>query len=154
MFMSILLNRVLFWLCSVMVDNHTRRAYLFISQMTGNSLYMHNLFCIFSIQSPMSVYRYMHVCHRETAVWTCFRAKCGRTGSTRVSFHTKLVKHFYLCYSHLLFRLWFQAFAGEKSTYKRMNTMTKVKRPPRILTEESLGLEPLCDEVAIRYLFE
>ncbi|KAK6123823.1 hypothetical protein DH2020_042424 [Rehmannia glutinosa] len=56
------------------------------------------------------------------ATWTCFRAKCGWTGATR-------------------------AFAGVKSTYARMNTIPKVKQPTRVITEESLGLEPLCNEL-------
>ncbi|KAI3455895.1 hypothetical protein Pfo_012558 [Paulownia fortunei] len=56
------------------------------------------------------------------AVWTCFRAKCGWKGTTR-------------------------AFADVKSTYARMNTTTKIKQPTRVITEESLGLEPLCNEL-------
>ncbi|KAL3833743.1 hypothetical protein ACJIZ3_008479 [Penstemon smallii] len=56
------------------------------------------------------------------AVWTCFRAKCGWTGSTR-------------------------AFADVKSTYGRMSKIAKIKQPIREITEESLGLEPLCNEL-------
>ncbi|XP_042020452.1 twinkle homolog protein, chloroplastic/mitochondrial-like isoform X1 [Salvia splendens] len=55
------------------------------------------------------------------AVWTCFRAKCGWKGATR-------------------------AFAGVNSTYSTMNK-TKTKQPIRTITEESLGLEPLCSEL-------
>ncbi|CAA0832269.1 Twinkle homolog protein-chloroplastic/mitochondrial [Striga hermonthica] len=53
------------------------------------------------------------------AVWTCFRAKCGWTGATRVNV---------------------------KSTYATMNANMRVKQP-RIITEESLGLEPLSNDV-------
>ncbi|KAK4488077.1 hypothetical protein RD792_003819 [Penstemon davidsonii] len=56
------------------------------------------------------------------AMWTCFRAKCGWSGSTR-------------------------AFADVKSTYGRMNKIAKIKQPLREITEESLGLEPLCNEL-------
>ncbi|KAA8514790.1 hypothetical protein F0562_017969 [Nyssa sinensis] len=56
-----------------------------------------------------------------SALWTCFRAKCGWRGSTR-------------------------AFADGKSTYGRMNQVPKVKHI-REITENSLELEPLCDEL-------
>lgn len=82
-------------------------------------------------------------------MWTCFRAKCGWKGTTRVSFWIKLAKYFYWCYSHLLLLLCFQAFADVKSTYATMNKITKIKQPTRVITEESLGLEPLCNEVII-----
>ncbi|XP_047941662.1 twinkle homolog protein, chloroplastic/mitochondrial-like [Salvia hispanica] len=55
------------------------------------------------------------------AVWTCFRAKCGWKGATR-------------------------AFAGVNSTYSAMSK-NKIKQPKRTITEESLGLEPLCSEL-------
>ncbi|CAA0823770.1 Twinkle homolog protein-chloroplastic/mitochondrial [Striga hermonthica] len=58
----------------------------------------------------------------RSAVWICFRGKCGWTGSTR-------------------------AYAGVSSTYAKMNEITKVKQPPRKITEESLELEPLCNEL-------
>ncbi|KAL6502164.1 hypothetical protein OROHE_024757 [Orobanche hederae] len=56
------------------------------------------------------------------AEWICFRAKCGWKGATR-------------------------AFADVISTYAKMSSVTKGKQPPRIITEESLGLEPLCHEL-------
>ncbi|KAL3616807.1 hypothetical protein CASFOL_039201 [Castilleja foliolosa] len=56
------------------------------------------------------------------AAWTCFRAKCGWRGATR-------------------------AFAGVASTYAKMNSVSRVKEPIRTITEESLGLEPLCNEL-------
>ncbi|XP_022845854.1 twinkle homolog protein, chloroplastic/mitochondrial isoform X2 [Olea europaea var. sylvestris] len=56
------------------------------------------------------------------AVWNCFRAKCGWRGTTR-------------------------AFADVKSTYAKMNRISKVKQPLREITEESLELEPLCNEL-------
>ncbi|PIM97971.1 putative mitochondrial DNA helicase twinkle [Handroanthus impetiginosus] len=56
------------------------------------------------------------------AMWTCFRAKCGWKGSTR-------------------------AFADVKSTFARMSKITKIKQSTRVITEESLGLEPLCNEL-------
>ncbi|KAL2524362.1 Twinkleprotein [Abeliophyllum distichum] len=56
------------------------------------------------------------------AMWTCFRAKCGWRGTTR-------------------------AFADVKSTYAKMNRITKVKQPLREITVESLELEPLCNEL-------
>ncbi|KAL6567229.1 hypothetical protein OROGR_000897 [Orobanche gracilis] len=56
------------------------------------------------------------------AEWICFRAKCGWKGATR-------------------------AFADVTSTYAKMSSVTKLKQPPRIITEENLGLEPLCHEL-------
>ncbi|GFP95926.1 twinkle homolog protein chloroplastic/mitochondrial [Phtheirospermum japonicum] len=56
------------------------------------------------------------------AAWTCFRAKCGWRGATR-------------------------AFADVTSTYAKMNSVAKVKQPIRTITEESLSLEPLCNEL-------
>nr|KAJ0224357.1 hypothetical protein LSAT_V11C100037010 [Lactuca sativa] len=59
----------------------------------------------------------------NSAVWTCFRAKCGWKGSTR-------------------------AFADVKSSYKRMNALPKVKKIKE-LSEHELNLEPLCKDVEI-----
>ncbi|KAL8508285.1 hypothetical protein ACS0TY_018756 [Phlomoides rotata] len=56
------------------------------------------------------------------AVWTCFRAKCGWSGKTR-------------------------AFADVKSTYATMSKITKVKKTIRVISEESLELEPLGNEL-------
>ncbi|CAI9760055.1 unnamed protein product [Fraxinus pennsylvanica] len=56
------------------------------------------------------------------AMWTCFRAKCGWRGTTR-------------------------AFADVKSTYAKMSRIAKAKQPFREITEESLELEPLCNEL-------
>ncbi|CAI9760049.1 unnamed protein product [Fraxinus pennsylvanica] len=56
------------------------------------------------------------------AMWTCFRAKCGWRGTTR-------------------------AFAAVKSTYAKMSRIAKAKQPFREITEESLELEPLCNEL-------
>ncbi|GER24671.1 nucleic acid binding protein [Striga asiatica] len=61
------------------------------------------------------------------AVWTCFRAKCKWTGATR-------------------------AYADVKSTYATMNANTRVKQP-RIITEESLGLEPLSNDNVIAFTY-
>ncbi|KAL6991924.1 DNA helicase, partial [Sarracenia purpurea var. burkii] len=58
----------------------------------------------------------------NSALWTCFRAKCGWRGSTR-------------------------AFANGKSTYGMMNQIPKVVKQTRQITESSLELEPLCDEL-------
>ncbi|XP_057972058.1 twinkle homolog protein, chloroplastic/mitochondrial isoform X2 [Malania oleifera] len=55
------------------------------------------------------------------ASWLCFRGKCGWKGSML-------------------------AFAGSKSSYGRMNLITKAKHPRKI-TLESLELEPLCNEL-------
>lgn len=52
-----------------------------------------------------------------------------------------------LFFSHFLLLLFFQAFAGVKSTYGTMSKTMKIKQPIRIITEECLGLEPLCSEV-------
>ncbi|XP_073058475.1 twinkle homolog protein, chloroplastic/mitochondrial [Primulina eburnea] len=56
------------------------------------------------------------------AMWTCFRAKCGWRGTTR-------------------------AFADVRSTFTRMNRVVTVKQPIRAITEGSLQLEPLCNEL-------
>ncbi|XP_022879383.1 twinkle homolog protein, chloroplastic/mitochondrial-like isoform X1 [Olea europaea var. sylvestris] len=56
------------------------------------------------------------------AMWTCFRAKCGWSGTTR-------------------------AFADVKSTYAKMSRITKAKQPFREITKECLELEPLCNEL-------
>ncbi|GER36806.1 nucleic acid binding protein [Striga asiatica] len=64
----------------------------------------------------------------RAAVWYCFRGKCGWTGATR-------------------------AYAGVSSTYAKMNETTKVKQPPRKITEESLELGPLCKEL-LQYFAE
>ncbi|CAH1433890.1 unnamed protein product [Lactuca virosa] len=56
----------------------------------------------------------------NSAVLTCFRAKCGWKGSTR-------------------------ALADVKSSYKRMNALPKVKKIKE-LTEDELNLEPLCKD--------
>ncbi|XP_027089005.1 twinkle homolog protein, chloroplastic/mitochondrial-like isoform X1 [Coffea arabica] len=58
----------------------------------------------------------------DAAMWTCFRAKCGWKGSTR-------------------------AFADGKSTYGNLSMISKVKQPYREISEESLGLEPLSNEL-------
>ncbi|KAK7303608.1 hypothetical protein RJT34_14518 [Clitoria ternatea] len=56
-----------------------------------------------------------------SAVWVCFRAKCGWRGST-------------------------QAFAGSSPHSRAMSQVMQVKRKRKI-TEEELQLEPLCDEL-------
>ncbi|KAL0442391.1 UNVERIFIED_CONTAM: Twinkleprotein, chloroplastic/mitochondrial [Sesamum latifolium] len=58
----------------------------------------------------------------SAAVWTCFRAKCGWKGTTR-------------------------AYADVRSTFGTMSKISRVKQPTRVITEESLGLEPLCNEL-------
>lgn len=58
----------------------------------------------------------------DAAMWTCFRGKCGWKGSTR-------------------------SFADGKSTYGNLSMISKVKQPYREISEESLGLEPLCSEL-------
>ncbi|KAL7618177.1 twinkle homolog protein, chloroplastic/mitochondrial [Lactuca sativa] len=63
----------------------------------------------------------------NSAVWTCFRAKCGWKGSTR-------------------------AFADVKSSYKRMNALPKVKKIKE-LSEHELNLEPLCKDL-VEYFSE
>ncbi|KAJ6301325.1 hypothetical protein OIU77_015600 [Salix suchowensis] len=55
------------------------------------------------------------------ASWNCFRAKCGWNGGTK-------------------------PFAGSKSTYGTSLKLSKVKEIRKI-DEQSLGLEPLCDEL-------
>ncbi|KAF9667150.1 hypothetical protein SADUNF_Sadunf16G0303200 [Salix dunnii] len=55
------------------------------------------------------------------ASWNCFRAKCGWNGGTK-------------------------PFAGTKSTYGTSLKLSKVKEIRKI-DEQSLGLEPLCDEL-------
>lgn len=55
------------------------------------------------------------------ASWNCFRAKCGWNGGTK-------------------------PFAGSKSTYGTSLKLSKVKEI-REITEQSLELEPLCDEL-------
>ncbi|KAK9706975.1 hypothetical protein RND81_07G164600 [Saponaria officinalis] len=62
----------------------------------------------------------------NTAVWYCFRGKCGWTGNT-------------------------MAVADVSPTYGRSKQITKVKM--RTLTEDSLGLEPLGDEL-LQYFAE
>ncbi|KAE9461472.1 hypothetical protein C3L33_06629, partial [Rhododendron williamsianum] len=57
----------------------------------------------------------------NSALWTCFRAKCGWRGST-------------------------SAFADGKSTYRQMSQIPKVKQIRKI-AEESLELEPPCGEL-------
>ncbi|KAK3188776.1 hypothetical protein Dsin_028337 [Dipteronia sinensis] len=57
------------------------------------------------------------------AVWVCFRAKCGWRGSTRALAHSRSLN----------------------SSFK-FNQISKVKTP-RHFTEESLELEPLCDQL-------
>ncbi|KAL5771847.1 hypothetical protein ACOSP7_011456 [Xanthoceras sorbifolium] len=57
----------------------------------------------------------------HSAVWMCFRAKCGWKGSTR-------------------------ALADSRSLNSSFNQISKVKTP-RHITEESLKLEPLCDQL-------
>ncbi|XP_071690115.1 twinkle homolog protein, chloroplastic/mitochondrial [Rutidosis leptorrhynchoides] len=58
----------------------------------------------------------------NAAVWTCFRAKCGWSGSTRGS-------------------------ADVKSSYNRMTKLTRVKKRDREITEQELNLEPLCRDL-------
>ncbi|CAN4123741.1 unnamed protein product [Withania somnifera] len=58
----------------------------------------------------------------NAATWTCFRAKCGWRGGTR-------------------------AFADVKTSYADSKKFGKVNKRYRKITEESLGLEPLCDVV-------
>ncbi|XP_052201915.1 twinkle homolog protein, chloroplastic/mitochondrial-like [Diospyros lotus] len=57
----------------------------------------------------------------NSALWTCFRGKCGWKGNTR-------------------------AFADGKSTYGKMNQIPQVKKT-REIAEDSLELEPLCNEL-------
>uniref|UniRef100_A0A2P2L9A9 Twinkle homolog proteinic/mitochondrial n=2 Tax=Rhizophora mucronata TaxID=61149 RepID=A0A2P2L9A9_RHIMU len=57
----------------------------------------------------------------SSASWICFRAKCGWTGGTR-------------------------PYADSKSMYRSLHQLTKVKQI-REITEQGLGLEPLCDEL-------
>ncbi|KAK3198238.1 hypothetical protein Dsin_021653 [Dipteronia sinensis] len=57
----------------------------------------------------------------HSAVWVCFRAKCGWRGSTR-------------------------ALAHSRSLNSSFNRISNVKTP-RHFTEESLELEPLCDQL-------
>ncbi|KAI7742292.1 hypothetical protein M8C21_027698 [Ambrosia artemisiifolia] len=58
----------------------------------------------------------------NAAVWNCFRAKCGWTGSTRGS-------------------------ADIKSSYNRMNNITPKVKKIRRITAQELNLEPLSDDV-------
>lgn len=55
------------------------------------------------------------------AMWHCYRGKCGWRGNVR-------------------------AFEGGKTTYSKLDPNTSIKRT-RIITEESIGLEPLCNEL-------
>ncbi|KAF9589812.1 hypothetical protein IFM89_028747 [Coptis chinensis] len=55
------------------------------------------------------------------AMWQCFRAKCGWRGHVR-------------------------AFESGKETYSNPEEIAKVKRI-QVITEESIGLEPLCNEL-------
>lgn len=55
------------------------------------------------------------------AMWQCYRGKCGWRGHVR-------------------------AFDGGKSTYNKLDSDTSIKRN-RIITEEGIGLEPLCNEL-------
>ncbi|XP_060203097.1 twinkle homolog protein, chloroplastic/mitochondrial [Lycium barbarum] len=64
----------------------------------------------------------------HAATWTCFRAKCGWRGGTR-------------------------AFADVRTAYADMKKIGKVNKKHRQITEESLGLEPLCD-VLLTYFSE
>ncbi|XP_075090277.1 twinkle homolog protein, chloroplastic/mitochondrial-like isoform X1 [Nicotiana tabacum] len=64
----------------------------------------------------------------HAATWTCFRAKCGWRGGTR-------------------------AFADVKTAFADMKRIGKVTKKYRQITEESLGLEPLCD-VLLSYFSE
>ncbi|PHT54915.1 Twinkle -like protein, chloroplastic/mitochondrial [Capsicum baccatum] len=64
----------------------------------------------------------------HAATWTCFRAKCGWRGGTR-------------------------AFADVRTAYADMKKFGKVNKRCRQITEESLGLEPLCD-VLLAYFSE
>ncbi|KAK4348122.1 hypothetical protein RND71_034461 [Anisodus tanguticus] len=64
----------------------------------------------------------------HAATWTCFRAKCGWRGGTR-------------------------AFADVRTAYADMKKIGKVNKKYRQITEESLGLEPLCD-VLLKYFSE
>ncbi|XP_024021254.1 twinkle homolog protein, chloroplastic/mitochondrial isoform X1 [Morus notabilis] len=57
----------------------------------------------------------------SSALWVCFRAKCGWRGSTR-------------------------AFAESKPAYERPNKIARIKKI-REITIEDLGLEPPCDEI-------
>ncbi|XP_057466463.1 twinkle homolog protein, chloroplastic/mitochondrial isoform X2 [Actinidia eriantha] len=59
----------------------------------------------------------------SSAMWVCFRAKCGWRGTT-------------------------SAFADGKSTYELMNRTTqRQKSKYKVISEESLELEPLCNEL-------
>ncbi|WMV14122.1 hypothetical protein MTR67_007507 [Solanum verrucosum] len=64
----------------------------------------------------------------HAATWTCFRAKCGWRGGTR-------------------------AFADVRTAFADMKRIGKVNKKYRQITEESLGLEPLCD-VLLTYFSE
>ncbi|XP_021907538.1 primase homolog protein-like, partial [Carica papaya] len=59
------------------------------------------------------------------ALWNCFRANCGWRGRTK-------------------------AVANEKSTYSSLSK-TNVVKTKRQITEQSLSLEPLCDQVIREY---
>lgn len=60
-----------------------------------------------------------------------------------------LAKNNYGCYFHSLLLLWFQVFADVTSTYAKLDSMSKVKQLPNKIREESLGLEPLYNEVIV-----
>ncbi|KAL2930727.1 Twinkle-like protein chloroplastic/mitochondrial [Bienertia sinuspersici] len=63
----------------------------------------------------------------NSAVWICFRGKCGWQGNTLVEL------------------LSIAAVAGVRSPYGKLNQTAKPIR--RELSEKNLGLEPLCDEL-------
>ncbi|KAL8522725.1 hypothetical protein ACS0TY_012894 [Phlomoides rotata] len=48
--------------------------------------------------------------------------------------------------------LCFQAFADVTSTYATMNKITKVKKTISVISEESLELEPLGNEIKMQRL--
>ncbi|XP_065847285.1 twinkle homolog protein, chloroplastic/mitochondrial isoform X2 [Euphorbia lathyris] len=64
----------------------------------------------------------------SSAAWTCFRAKCGWNGGTKL-------------------------MAGKNSTYKSSIKTKNLKSQIRKITVESLELEPLCNEL-VGYLAE
>ncbi|WCJ24364.1 hypothetical protein M5689_006328 [Euphorbia peplus] len=64
----------------------------------------------------------------SSAAWTCFRAKCGWNGGTKL-------------------------MAGKSSTYKSLIKTKNTKSQTRKITVESLELEPLCSEL-VGYLGE
>ncbi|ERN14768.1 hypothetical protein AMTR_s00032p00034370 [Amborella trichopoda] len=63
------------------------------------------------------------------ALWTCFRGKCGWRGHIQASSNASYAP-------------------AERNEKKQINgDLNSKKKPSRVLTEKSLGLEPLCPEI-------